>query len=254
MKKIVSLLVVLVLASAFLMSSAFAAGDPQIVVSSVEAAGGEEIKLTVSLVNNPGFTNGKITVNYDESGLELIEIDTETQDMYENRIMAMTNGALMNFVATADVTADMEMFYIRFKVKEGASGDYRVGLTIDLMKNNAEEDVVFTVVEGIVSVKGAAGEVPGTQPGEDPTSPDQNPTNPGEDATNPGQDPGNPDAEPTNPGSVPTVPGGEPATNPSGEQNQQPDAPISVGVLVAVLAVLAAALGGVLVLLKKRKA
>ncbi len=254
MKKIVSLLVVLVLASAFLMSSAFAAEDPQIVVSSVEAAGGEEIKLTVSLVNNPGFTNGKITVTYDESGLELIRIDTQTQDVFNNRIMAMSNGALMNFVTTADVKADMELFYIHFKVKEGASGDYRVGLTINLMKNNAEEDVVFTVVEGVVSVKGATGEVPGTQPGDEPTNPGEDPTTPGQEPTNPGDEPTNPGGEPTTPGSVPTVPGDEPATNPGGgDQTQQPDAPISVGVLVAVLAVLVAGLGAVLVLIKKRK-
>ena len=155
MKKVFSILVVVAMLCAFLVPSAFATEEPQIVISSVEAVGGDEIKLTVSLKNNPGITNGKITVTYDETGLEFVKIDTMTMDAFMNGIQAMSNGTSMNFVATADVTADVELFYIYVKVKDTAAGDYKLGLNIELMKNNAEEDVVFTVVEGVVSTPAA---------------------------------------------------------------------------------------------------
>lgn len=236
MKKFVSLLIVLVLVSAFVMPSAFAAEDPQIVVSSVEAVGGEQIRLTVSLVNNPGFTNGKITVTYDESGLEFIKIDTETQDVFDNRLMAMTNGPLMNFVATEDVKADIELFYIYFKVKEGASGDFRVGLIINLMKNNAEEDLPFTVVQGVVSVKGQAGDPPAT----DPTEP-----------TDPGQMPTDPVDQPTLPGETQTTKPGQQLTPDQGQGRQEENAP--KGGVYAVIAAVLTGVGAIAVLIARKK-
>ena len=233
MKKIVSVLVVLALTSAVLMSSAFAAEDPQIVVSSVEAAPGDEIVLTVSLVNNPGFTNGKIGVTYDEAGLEFVRIDTETPDMVSGGVMAMSNGPLMNFVSMRDIEKDMELFYIYLKVKDGASGDYRVGLIIHLMKNNAEEDLFFTVVQGVVSVGNQAGDPPATDPGEVPTNPVIRPTVPGETLT--------------------TKPGQQPTTPNQGLGQQEQPAPKG-GVYAVVAAVLAGgAAVAVLIARKKRK-
>lgn len=244
MKKLVSLVVVLALTCAFLMSSAHAAGDPQIVVSSVEAAAGDEIVLTVSLVNNPGFTNGKIGVTYDETGLEFIRIDTQIPDVASHGLMAMTNGPLMNFVAMQDITDDMELFHIYLKVKDGAAGDYRVGLTIHLMKNNAEEDLSFTVVQGVVSVKGQAGDPPTTDPA-DPADP-----------TEPGQTPTDPVVRPTEPGEVPdTNPGNAPTTAPGTEQSGQgDDTPRKGGgIYAAVAAVLVGGAAAVVLIARKKR-
>ena len=49
--------------------------QPQMVVSNVEAQPGEEVMMTVSLVNNPGITNGKISVNYDQTDLEFVDFN-----------------------------------------------------------------------------------------------------------------------------------------------------------------------------------
>lgn len=241
MKKLVSLVVVLALTCAFLMSSAHAAGDPQIVVSSVEAAAGDEIVLTVSLVNNPGFTNGKIGVTYDEAGLEFVRIDTGIQDVVSHGLMAMTNGPLMNFVAMQDITDDMELFHIYLKVKDGAAGDYRVGLTIHLMKNNAEEDLPFTVVQGVVSVKGQAGDPPVTDPA-DPTEPGQTPTVPVVRPTEPGE------VLDTKPGYTPTTP-----TTPGPDQTDQGDGPAPKGGIYAAVAAVLAGIAVIAVLIARKK-
>lgn len=232
MKKLVSLLVVLTLTCVFLMSSAFAAEDPQIVVSSVEAAPGDEIVLTVSLVNNPGFTNGKISVAYDEAGLEFVRIDTEIPDVTSHGLMAMSNGPLMNFVATRDIEDDMELFHIYLKVKDGAAGDYRVGLTIHLMKNNAEEDLPFTVVQGVVSVGSQAGDPPASDPGQTPTNPTLEPTVPGE--------------------TLATKPGQQPTTPNQGQGQQEQPAPKG-GVYAAVAAVLVGIAAAVVLIARKKR-
>lgn len=253
MKRIICLLVVMALTFAFLMSSAFAAEDPRIIVSSVEAVGGDEIKLTVSLVDNPGITNGKISVTYDEAGLEFVRLDTASPDTFANGITAMNNGAVMNFVAVQDITADLEFFYIYLKVKDGAAGDYRVGLTIHLMKNNAEDDVVFTVVEGVVSVNSQAGDPPTTGPADNPT------TNPGDvPTTNPGDTPTTVpgDVPTTAPGDEPTTaPGDMPTTAPGGEQSQQEQPPSRMGavLIVAAVVLVGGVIAAVLIARKKRK-
>lgn len=151
MKKLVSILVVAALLGVFLMSSVLATEDPQIVVSSVEAVGGEEVRLTVSLVNNPGITNGNLEVTYDETALELVEIDCETETTWRGMIMA--SGKKVSFVNASNTSKDHLMFEIVLKVKEDApGGDHEVGINVNYILNNAEEEIEFTVVPGVVSV------------------------------------------------------------------------------------------------------
>lgn len=229
MKKLISFLVVLSLTCVFLMSSAFAAEDPRIEVSSAEAAPGDEIVLTVSLVNNPGFTNGKISVTYDDAGLEFVCIDTEIQDVASHGLVAMSNGPLMNFVAIRDIEADMELFHIHLKVKDDAAGDYRVGLTIHLMKNNAEEDLAFTVVQGVVSVSGQSVTPSDPTPGDVPT-------------TAPGSAPA------TKPGNTPTT---APGTEQSGQGNDTPRK--GGGMYAAVAAVLVGGAAAVVLIARRKR-
>ena len=152
MKKLICVLMIVALMAAFMVVSAFAAENPQIVVDSAAAATGEEIVLKVSLKNNPGITNGKISVTFDETAFELVKLNTATMDNFMNGIQAMSNGAVMNFVSPVDVAADVCLFEITLKVLDEAVGEYEIGLNIELMKNNAEEDIVFEVVPGIVDV------------------------------------------------------------------------------------------------------
>ena len=151
MKKLISIFVVAALIAVFLMFSVSATEDPQIIVDSAVAAPGEEVVLSVSLVNNPGITNGKITVTYDETGLELVKIAGTVESVMEHGFTIMSYGDTVNFVSVVEVDADFALFEIRLRVKDDAVGDYKVDLNIELIKNNAEEDIVFEVVAGTVT-------------------------------------------------------------------------------------------------------
>ncbi len=152
MKKLISIFVIVAVLATFLVPSAFASEEPQIVVESKEALPGEEVVLSVALKNCPGITDGNITVDYDTTGLELVEIDV-TPAYAAGFAMALQNinNASMNFMAVADVAGDFTMFNVKFQVKDNAQGDYKVGLIINKMVNNAMEDVVCEIVEGVVS-------------------------------------------------------------------------------------------------------
>lgn len=150
MKKLISIFVIVAVLATFLVPSAFAAEEPQLVVDSVSAVAGETITLNVSLVNNPGITNGKISVDYDEAGLEFVafNFDETPRDFYTQENPAT---ATMNFIAGKDYAKDGVFFSIELKVKDKAAGDYKVGLSIEMMVNNEEEEVAFEIVEGVVS-------------------------------------------------------------------------------------------------------
>ena len=155
MKKLISIFVVAALIAVFLMFSVSATEDPQIIVDSAAAAPGEEVVLNVSLVNNPGITNGKITVDYDATVFELVEIDV-TPAYAAGFTMALANVPTrnMNFMTVSgNISGDFTLFSLKFKVLETtADGDYQVGLTINKLVNNDNESIPFEVVEGTVSV------------------------------------------------------------------------------------------------------
>ena len=152
MKKILSILVVVALMAAFLVTSALAAeGDPQIVVSSVTASAGETVTLTVSLKNNPGITNGKITIEYDANVLEPVTGTVITAGDLANGATVLSSGYVMNFVAPAGITGDGVLFSVTLKVKADATGTGTVKAVVSKMKNSGA-DVAFTAVDGVVTV------------------------------------------------------------------------------------------------------
>ena len=154
MKKLICVLMIVALMAAFMVVSAFAAENPQIVVESVTAKAGEEVVLTVSLVNNPGISNGKITVEFDETGLEFVEIDT-TPATAAGFTMALTNPEQfnMNFLTVADnIAGDFVLFTVKFKVLEDVEGDFEVGLVLNKLVDGNNETVEFEVVKGVVTV------------------------------------------------------------------------------------------------------
>lgn len=155
MKKLISILVVAALIAVFLMFSVFATEDPQIIVDSAAAAPGEEVVLNVSLVNNPGITNGKITVDYDATVFELVEIDV-TPAYAAGFTMALANIPTrnMNFMTVSgNIFGDFTLFSLKFKVLETtADGDYQVGLTINKLVDDENVTVDFEVIEGTVTV------------------------------------------------------------------------------------------------------
>lgn len=152
MKKLLCVLIVAVLIAVFPGTSASAAEEPRIVVSSTEAESGEEVVLTVSLENNPGLTNGFITITYDEAGLEFVDLNTETDFWNKMSGLAMNNGPAMSFVIPIETTKDGVLCSVTFKVKDRSPGNYQVSVDIDYIVNDATEEIAFKVVPGKVSV------------------------------------------------------------------------------------------------------
>jgi len=74
LKRVVSILIVLTLLVSFCVPLAFAAGDPMLIVSSAEAAPGENVSVTLSIVNNPGLACAVFLVSYG-NGLTLISVE-----------------------------------------------------------------------------------------------------------------------------------------------------------------------------------
>ncbi len=125
MKRFISMLVLTALLSMGMITTAFAAGA-SISVSSVDAARGETVTVSVKLNGNTGFNNYLMTLNYDTDALEL----TDISGAYVTA--ANTANGMVNF-ATASAVSDDEviLFTASFKVKEEAGeGTHAVGVTV----------------------------------------------------------------------------------------------------------------------------
>ena len=151
MKKIISLLVVVTLMAAFLVTSAFAAEGAQIAVNEVNGVRGEEVTLEVSISDNPGFAAGKIIIEYDATGLELVGVDTAGMLM-EGGVENDAKG-IVSVAKAVNVTDDGVMMTVTFKVKADAEeGSYSVSAKVENLNAADRSDVAFTTVEGAVIV------------------------------------------------------------------------------------------------------
>ena len=151
MKKIMSLLIVLALLATGLVIAAFAAEDAVIAVEKVEAEAGEEVTLEVVITGNPGFGAASFLIEYDETALTLVGVDT-TDCLLAGAAENDTVGAV-SFAAADNVTADGTLFTITFQVKEGvADGEYAVSVTVRKIINADREAVAHTVEAGSVTV------------------------------------------------------------------------------------------------------
>ena len=176
MKKLLAIMLsVLLLCSAMPFAAVFAAEEPTIVVSNVEAKAGDEIEVQVQLKNNPGVISAVVELDYDHSVLELVTEMVYDEDMDEdvemNKIQSATGWSskyiswgplgtcLMNFcngIATKNVTKE-DFFTATFKVKENApAGTYPLTVVYDPSNFfNVEGDTVaFGAVNGSVTIAG----------------------------------------------------------------------------------------------------
>ena len=118
--------------------------EPTIVAATVEEANaGDEIEVTISLMNNPGIVAAKVEIEYDRSVMELMtqELwDEEWEEYYEEVYIEMASGWNSDYVtfgqngkcivvfsygtAKKDITKEL-FFTAHFKIKEDAySGTY----------------------------------------------------------------------------------------------------------------------------------
>ena len=120
MKRVLSCVITAALLIALLLTGTvvFAQGDPHLEVSAAEGTAGEQVTVTVSLKNSPGFGGMAYDMYYDNTVLRLVSYDLDLgsaictdsgMDIYEDR---------MNFqyAHTANVTGDGTLVTLTFEI------------------------------------------------------------------------------------------------------------------------------------------
>ena len=134
-----------------------AAGDPQLVVSSVEAIAGENADVTISLVNNPGIASIKLSVAFPED-LTLTDVVFNDAQLggQSQAPQKFTSPVTLNwFNGGANTNGDIIYATLKFAVPASTlSGNKPITITYNQenVYNIDEEDVEFEIVNGNVAV------------------------------------------------------------------------------------------------------
>jgi len=107
----------------------------ELTVSSVKSREGKTVDVTVSLSNNPGFSNLAIEIGYDSTALTLVGVseNTETGATFTAAEVLETQPFNMSWNSVKNNTFNGELVTLTFEISENApSGDYPI--TIDYYK------------------------------------------------------------------------------------------------------------------------
>lgn len=141
--------------------------SPYFQIESKSANMGDEVELSVSAENNPGFWSAKLTITYDE-GLYLIKENSvpfvNFSENVSSKISVDTNYSMSKLTVLlvsntlSDITENGVLFSIKIKVDDDAvTGDYNVSFTdyssSNFINSNGEK-VGFTFGNGVISVNG----------------------------------------------------------------------------------------------------
>ena len=152
MKKLISIFLVLVMTFA-LVGTASAEGTPTFVVSEETAAPGEEVRVKVNIVNNPGIASASLSVDYDHNVLELTNV--EQGEYTTGQWLAMQPNYDAGWVYYINDYHDGLFATLIFKVKTDApAGDTAVTVTYkpNFVFDENEDNVHFDIQPGKVTV------------------------------------------------------------------------------------------------------
>jgi hypothetical protein len=133
------------------------ANSPQFVVDSKTASAGSEVKINISLKNNPGIASIKMKVAYG-SDLTLTAVDYNSAMGGQSQPpQTMTSPVTLNWYnGTANTTGDKVFATLTFKVsdkaKAGSTSDITVTYNADDVYNINEKNVAFGVQNGKITV------------------------------------------------------------------------------------------------------
>lgn len=146
MKKIVSILTVIVLLVGCLAVSAFAAEDAVVTVENKDGKVGETVTLNVS-ISKATFRAYGLKLVYDHAALELTEI--KAGELSKNGMFSapITSG-IVGFVGSEEQTAEGVLFTVTFKVL--AEGKHEVKAEIDGFTKSDNTDLNVVAETGII--------------------------------------------------------------------------------------------------------
>lgn len=159
MKRIILFLLLVGMFAGMMSVGVLATDGPTIQVSDAEAAPGDSVTVSVSIVNNPGIACFELTVDYDESKLEWIGIAKgEPEGTWDIAI-----GESVMWVNSENYSQDGVILVLEFNVLETASGSAEITVSYEVGEifNEDEVDVDFKVSAGSVAIEGAEERVPG---------------------------------------------------------------------------------------------
>ena len=119
---------------------------------------GDIVVVPVSIVNNPGFASGGFGFSFDSTALELISIN-QSAELAAEMFIDNVNNARFTFIRYTNVTDDITLLNLIFKVKDDAAdGDYVIGISTTVPKTLFLSDgataiaIPFEVIECEVQV------------------------------------------------------------------------------------------------------
>jgi len=127
-----------------------------IISESMASAGDKKIALTLSVKNNPGIASIILSLVYDNTALELTEIEYNTeiggQTVYPQELESPVTLYWIN--GFADTTGDWILATLYFDILEGVTDEYEIQLSYnpDNVYNIAEENLDFEVIHGKIVV------------------------------------------------------------------------------------------------------
>ena len=117
--RMLSILLAVLLVFSF--SAAALAAEPMTVTVETKtdaASAGEEVTLAVSVAGNPGFTNFKWTLEYDDASLELKNVENKLNGYLVTR--EEEGKAVIGIITAEPVSQDGAAFLVTFVVKQNA--------------------------------------------------------------------------------------------------------------------------------------
>lgn len=134
---------------------------PSIVISSAEVKQGDTVKISVSIVNNPGVLGMSLTLSYDESVMELVSAENgnAVKDVLDmNHSKTMESGCVFLWDGEkidSNQIQDGEILNLEFKVLKSAPvGKTQVLLVSDEggIVNNNLESLELNIENGFINV------------------------------------------------------------------------------------------------------
>ena len=134
-----------------------AENTPQIIVENKTASAGSEVKVNVSLKNNPGISSMGLNLKYDKTKLTLKAVNyNSAMGGQSMQPQTMDSPVILNWVSpVADYSGDGTYAELVFKVSDKAkSGTVSIEITYDSnnVYNLNDENIAFEVKNGTVTV------------------------------------------------------------------------------------------------------
>ena len=132
--------------------------EPTIVIDNVTASAGDTVSVRLRMMNNPGMAASTFKISYDDSVLTLNSVDFNNQfggdfdDLGTLKTPISISWSSMKNINTNDTFLTMN-----FKVKNGATLNSKADISVIARQgdfcNLNEDDVIFDVINGSVTVK-----------------------------------------------------------------------------------------------------